>query len=207
MFKKIVLVFLCFAFSLEVLALDQVPQMDLGKRLFQLLKHLEVHSHPKLKLMSKKFFRVKFECSSFGVEVPVKGEKITFFTNKVPYQEGASYLWGLCLRGDSLKKIRLKEVVVAPQGMKWRVKPKKGERVYQKGRVLSYERDFQIRNNLVWTQWVVKKGDPKGKYLIKVYYRNHLIEEFPFVIDDVKRKPETPSTDKNEQEIEQPKRG
>lgn len=99
----------------------------------------------------------------------------------VPLVEGQGYGWILKLR-TSKRQVRWREefnLPAAPQT--WGEREQLGRRsLSEDSRVAITERVVEPADGLIYNSWAVAKGDPAGKYRIRVYVEGQLAATFEF---------------------------
>ena len=100
----------------------------------------------------------------------------------VPLVEGQAYGWIIKLRTDS-KQVRWREEFTLPAAPEaWNGATEAGVKhtLSADSRVSVMERAVEPSGGLIFNSWSVAKGDPAGKYRIRVFVEGRLAASFEF---------------------------
>jgi hypothetical protein len=109
------------------------------------------------------------------------GERVFVPGRIVPYHENQGYGWVILL--DTKKpKIRWREEFTLPAAPALWDSPvsQGGHFISEDKRVSIMEQEVEPDNGLIYHNWAVVPGDPKGRYIIRVIVENRLEEVFEF---------------------------
>ncbi len=122
--------------------------------------------------------------ADFGVfNQPSSGKPAFVATTVVPLIPDQGYGWIVHLRTEK-SKIRWREEFVLPvKPDTWGEQEPIGTRsVSTDGRISITERVVSPDRGLIFNAWSVAPGDPKGKYLIRVFVEGALVKAFEFEV-------------------------
>jgi len=169
--------------------LSAKPNKPTHKKIFQ--KNPASVSSRKLNLKSlnspikinKQVGGITFQSKLYAIQIVNGAGEDFHFHNEVPHKEGNIYGWALQIK-DNIKKIELEEVIIAPAKTTWSY-DYNGKTNTVSGKKVSILKNFEVKGNVVLSEWTVSKADPKGEYIFKIYYKDILVTEFKFIIDDL----------------------
>ncbi|MCF7870977.1 MAG: hypothetical protein K9L95_02910 [Candidatus Omnitrophica bacterium] len=117
----------------------------------------------------------------FGIVTGYRGDipKIKE-TRSIALKDGVNFGW-IIVTKEADKDLRWREVFVFPE------KPKNltvtGEtKISSGGRKAITERSSSLKEGIIYNTWGLERGDPLGKYKIKIYTPQGLIKEFSFEV-------------------------
>jgi hypothetical protein len=120
--------------------------------------------------------------AAFGIiENSVDGKPTFVRTNRVPLVENQKYGWVIRVP-KNLKTVRWREEFTLPAPPNtWGEGEKDGiHAISADRRVSTTEREVPVRDGIVSNFWRVASGDPTGKYVIRVFINDALVETFHF---------------------------
>jgi len=123
--------------------------------------------------------------AEFGMLNPTGSGKPGFVPSKViPFIPKQGYGWVIQLRTDK-QNIKWKEEFTLPTKPEiWGGPEVKGVRsINDEGRVSIIEREVALDSRrIIYNAWSVAQGDPKGRYVIRVFVENSLAATFEFEV-------------------------
>ena len=120
--------------------------------------------------------------ADFGLINPPISDKPTFIPSKmVPLIPNQGYGWFILLR-TTKPKIKWREEFTLPvKPISWGNPESLGSRsVSTDGRVSVTEREVSPDGGVIFNAWAVAPGDPKGRYVIRVFIEGSLAKVFEF---------------------------
>lgn len=124
---------------------------------------------------------IKSEFGLFNQTSDGKGEFIP--TREVPLVANQGYGWVVALRTDKTTLRWREEFQLPVRPDSWGPPDTVGQRrISVDGRTAITEHRVTPRNGMIFNTWAVAPGDPPGRYRIRVYVENRLVESFDFQV-------------------------
>ena len=122
---------------------------------------------------------VSGEFGLFELDTP-QGPRFTPAT-VVPLIENQSYGWVIHLRTNQPTVKWREEFVLPERPATWGEPEPIGKRsISTSGRTSVTEREVSPEKGMIFNAWTVAPGDPRGKYLIRVFVEGRLVKTFRF---------------------------
>lgn len=120
--------------------------------------------------------------AGFGLFNPPNSGKPIFVPAKVvPLIPNQGYGWVILLRTDKHKIKWREEFTLPAKPNTWGAPESVGSRsVSTDGRVSTTEREVSPDQGMIFNTWAVAPGDPKGRYVIRVFIEGSLAAVFEF---------------------------
>jgi len=120
---------------------------------------------------------------AFGIIQNYDGIPKFSSTTNVPCVDGQLYGWIIMAETDK-PLIRWREELTVPYPPKtWGDPENEGYfKVSIDGKTSTTEREVDTSRGYIFNFWSIAKGDPKGRYVIKVYVEDKLVETFEFEV-------------------------
>ncbi|MFO8053209.1 MAG: hypothetical protein R6U54_04560 [Candidatus Omnitrophota bacterium] len=101
-------------------------------------------------------------------------------TKTITLDEGVKFGW-IIVTEDIDRDLRWREVLIFPE------KPKnlavtEETKISSDGRKAITKRSSNLKEGIIYNTWGLEKGDPLGRYKIKIYTQQGLIKEFSFKV-------------------------
>jgi len=122
--------------------------------------------------------------SEFGLFEMGPGEELLLVVaDRIPNVTGQIYGWRIKL--DTLDEwITLREEMQLPERPQiWNIE-KPGTSISQDGRTSVTEKDVQPNNGWISNAWQIDAGDPSGKYTIRIYINDRLLDTFNYALEE-----------------------
>lgn len=104
-------------------------------------------------------------------------------TDHIPNEIGASYRWYIHLRPDMSIVTWKEEFMLPAPAAVWGGEEKKEVHVSRDRESAVKEMTVSPKNGWISHGWSVAKGDPSGRYIIKVYVEGKFVKEFVFFVE------------------------
>lgn len=120
--------------------------------------------------------------ADFGLFNPPESGRPTFVpANVVPLTPNQGYGWIMLLRTDKPKIKWREEFTLPAKPATWGGPEPLGSRsVSTDDRVSITEREVPTDRGIIFNSWAVAPGDPKGRYVIRVFIEGSLAKVFEF---------------------------
>jgi hypothetical protein len=120
--------------------------------------------------------------ADFGLINPPNSGNPTFVPTKVvPLVPNQAYGWVILLRTDKPKIKWREEFTLPAKPITWGQPESLGSRsISTDGRVSITEREVAPDRGAIFNSWTVAPGDPKGRYVIRVFVEGSLARVFEF---------------------------
>jgi len=161
----------CFACFLGLSALSSQPALAGGTSATS--PHGKRHAAYKV---------INSEFGLFNQTPDGKGEFVP--TRQVPLVANQAYGWIVALRTDKPTLRWREEFQLPTRPDSWGPPDTAGRRrISADGRSAISERRVSPVNGVIFNTWAVAPGDPPGRYRIRVYVENRLVETFDFQVE------------------------
>jgi len=127
---------------------------------------------------------VQIQEARFGLLNTDADGKLSFVpATVVPLKEGQSYAWFVRMKTDK-KQVKWREEFTLPAPpQSWGEPEAEGKRTFSAdSRTSVTERVVEPVNGQIYNSWAVVKGDPAGKYSIRVFVEGRLAGVFNFEV-------------------------
>jgi hypothetical protein len=105
-------------------------------------------------------------------------------STKIPLKEGQGYGWVIQLETRKLKVKWREELLLPAAPQTWGDGEKQGEHTISPDRKLCVtEQEVVVDRGLVFNAWEVAPGDPRGRYIIRVFVNDRLVRIFEFDVE------------------------
>ncbi|MFM2344843.1 MAG: hypothetical protein RLZZ210_1455 [Pseudomonadota bacterium] len=122
--------------------------------------------------------------STFGIATSFTptGMPIIVPTNTIPLIPNQMYGW-IILLNNTNSHIKWQEEFTLPEKPKtWGEVPLGSRIITNNGKTSIMQHEVRNENNTIHNVWAVAKGDPKGKYTIRVFADESLVGKFEFEV-------------------------